>query len=351
MKIRLLVVMLVLPLLAQAESLRSLVKTGNDAYKAGEFDEALNAYRQAQVAAPQDALGKFNEGAALYRKDEHESAAEAFRAAALDAKASGNSRLEAKSLFNLGNALLKGAEASQEYEPQAGIDKLKQGAAAYRQALSRDPQLTAAAENLQIARARLSELLKQQAQQSQQQSPGSNDLQDQIQEQLKKQQELSKDNRESQQQPSQGDQQQQAQRQKDLQQRSEELAEKANKTPQSEQAQEQLKQAAAEQQKASQQLSQGQMQEAAESQQKAENHLSQALQQLQQQGEQQSDQQQQQEQAQSQPPPTQEQDQGQAQPLQALELTPEDILDQERVARQRRQLLQGQQQRPVEKDW
>jgi len=173
MKIRLLVVLFLLPLLAQAESLRSLVKTGNDAYKSGEFDEALNAYRQAQVEAPQDALGKFNEGAALYRKDDHDSAAGAFRAAALDAKAAGDSRLEAKSLFNLGNALLKGAEASQKYEPQASIDKLKQGAAAYRQALGRDPQLKAAAENLQIARARLGELLKQQAQQTGSCPPGS----------------------------------------------------------------------------------------------------------------------------------------------------------------------------------
>lgn len=344
MKMRCLVVLLLLPLLAQAESLRSLVKTGNDAYKAGDFDEALNAYRQAQLEAPRDALGKFNEGAALYRKDEHDNAAEAFRSAALDAKAAGDSRLEAKSLFNLGNALLKSAETSEKYEPQASVDKLKQGAAAYRQALTRDPQLTAAAENLQIARARLSELLKQQAQQSPQQSQGSNDLEKQIEEQLKKQQELSKDNRESQQNPSESERQQQAQRQKDLQQRSEELSEQ---TPDNQQAREELKQAAVEQQKAAQQLSQGQLKEAGESQQEAENHLAQALQQLQQQGEQQSEQQQ----AQSQPPPTPGQEQGQAQQLQALELTPEDILDQERVARQRRQLLQGQQQRPVEKDW
>ena len=343
MKMRVLVVLLLLPLLLQAESLRSLVKTGNDAYKAGEFDEALDAYRQAQVEAPGDALGKFNEGAALYRKDELDSAAEAFRAAALDAKAAGDSRLEAKSLFNLGNALLKGAETSQKYEPQASVDKLMQGAAAYRQALGRDPQLTAAAENLQIARARLSELLKQQAQQSQQQSQGSNDLESQIEEQLKKQQELSEDNRESQPDPSEDEQQQQAQRQRDLQQRSEELSEQ---TPDNQQAQEQLEQAAEEQQKAAQQLSQGQLQEAGESQQKAENHLAQALQQLRQLDGQQSEQQ-----AQSQPPPTQGQAEGEAQPLQALELTPEDILDQERVARQRRQLLQGQQQRPVEKDW
>jgi hypothetical protein len=344
MKMRLFIVLLALPLLAQAESLRSLVKTGNDAYKAGEFDEALNAYRQAQLEAPRNALGKFNEGAALYRQDEHDAAAEAFRAAALDAKSAGDSRLEAKSLFNLGNALLKGAETSEKYEPQASVDKLKQGAAAYRQALGRDPQLTAAAENLQIARARLSELLKQQAQQSQQPSQGSGDLESQIEEQLKKQQELSEDNRESQQNPSEGEQQQQAQRQKDLQQRSEELSQQ---TPDNQQAQEQLKQAAAEQQKAAQQLSQGQQQEAGESQQKAEGHLAQALQELQQQGEQESEQQQ----AQSQPPPAQGQEQGDAQPLQALELTPEDILDQERVARQRRQLMQGQQQRPVEKDW
>ena len=347
MKMRLLIAMLLLPLLVQAQSLRSLVKTGNEAYRAGEFDEALNAYRQAQAEAPRDALGKFNEGAALYRKDEHDSAAEAFRAAALDAKAAEDSQLEAKSLFNLGNALLKGAETSQKYEPQASVDKLKQGSAAYRQALGRDPKLTAAAENLQIARARLGELLKQQAQQSQQPSKDSNDLQKQVQEQLEKQQELSEDNRESQQNPSEDEQQQQAQRQKDLQQRSEELSEEANQTPQSEEAEEQLKQAAAEQQKAAQHLSQGQMQEAEESQERAENHLRQALQQLQQQGTQQSEQQQ----TQSPPPSSEGQEQGEGQPLQALELTPEDILDQERAARQRRQLLQGQQQRPVEKDW
>lgn len=344
MKARLLIALFLLPLLLQAQSLRSLVQTGNDAYKAGEFDEALEAYRLAQLEAPGDALGKFNEGAALYRKEDPDSAAEAFRAAAIDAKTAGDTRLEAKSLFNLGNALLKGAESSQEYEPQASVDKLTQGAAAYRQALGRDPQLTAAAQNLQIARARLSELLKRQAQQSQQQSQGGNDLESQIEEQLKKQQELSQENRESQQDQSESEQQEQAQRQRDLQQRSEELAQES---PENQQAQEQLQRAAEEQQRAAEQLSQGQPQEAGEAQQKAEGHLSQALAAMQQQGEQPSGQQQ----AQAQPPPTQGQEQGQAQPLQALELTPEDILDQERVARQRRQLLQGQQQRPVERDW
>jgi hypothetical protein len=339
-----LLALLLLPLAAQAESLRSLVKAGNAAYKAGEFDDALNAYRQSQVEAPRNPLGKFNEGAALYRKNEHDSAAAAFRAAALDAKAAGDSRLEAKSLFNLGNTLLKSAEASEKYEPQASVDKLRQGAAAYRQALNRDPRLSAAAENLQIARARLGDLLKQQAQQSPQQSQSSNDLERQIEEQLKKQQELSQDNRESQQQQSESEQQQQAQRQRELQQRSEELSQQ---TPDNQQAQEQLKQAAAEQKRAAQQLSQGQQEEAGESQEKAERHLAQALQQLRQREGQQPDQQQ----SQSQPPPSPGQEQGQAQQLQALELTPEDILDQERIARQRRQLLQGQQQRPVEKDW
>ncbi len=342
MRMRLAVALLWLPLLLHAESMRSLVKAGNDAYKAGEFDEALNAYRQAQLEAPDNALGKFNEGGALYRKDEFDGAVEAFRAAALDAKAAGDSRLEAKSLFNLGNSLLKAAEASQKYEPQTGIDKLMQGAAAYQQALGRDPQLAAAAENLQIARARLSELLKQQAQ-SQQQPQNSNDLQSQIEDQLKKQQELSEDNRDSQQNPSESEQKQQAQRQRELQQRSEELS---KQTAENQQAQQQLKQAAQEQQKAAQQLSQGQPEEAGESQQKAEGHLAQALQQLQQ-GQQQSEQQQ----AQSQPPQSPGQSQGDAQSLQALELTPEDILDQERVSRQRRQLLQGRQQRPVEKNW
>ena len=342
MKIRLAIALLLLPLLLHAESMRSLVNAGNEAYKAGEFDEALNAYRQAQLEAPDNALGKFNEGAALYRKEDLDGAAEAFRSAALDAKAAGDSRLEAKSLFNLGNSLLKGAESSQKYEPQVSVDKLMQGAAAYQQALGRDPHLTVAAENLQIARSRLSELLKQQAQ-SQQQPQNSNDLQSQIEEQLRKQQELSEDNRESQQNPSESEQQQQAQRQRDLQQRSEELS---KQTPENQQAQEQLKQAAQEQQKAAQQLSQGQPEKAGESQRKAEGHLAQALQQLQQ-GQQQPEQQQ----AQSQPSQNPGQDQGQEQSLQALELTPDDILDQERVARQRRQLLQGQQQRPVEKNW
>ena len=76
MKMRLAIPLLLLPLLLQAQSLRSLVKTGNEAYKAGEFDEALNAYRQAQLEAPDDALGKFNEGAALYRKEDLDGAAE-----------------------------------------------------------------------------------------------------------------------------------------------------------------------------------------------------------------------------------------------------------------------------------
>lgn len=344
MMLRLSIVFLALPWMLWAQSARSLVATGNEAYQSGKYDDALTAYRQAQVTSPHDALGKFNEGAALFRKEEFEEAASVFRSAAQAAKVAGNASIEAKSLFNLGNTLLKTAETSQGHDPQTALQTVRQGAAAYRQALDRDPGLTAAAENLEIARSRISSLLKQKQQQPEDQSQ--DDLQQQIEDQLEKQKELSQNNREEQSNPlqqSEQEQQQQAQQQEELQKKSEELSEKARQQQQP--SQEQLKQAAEAQQQAAQQLAKGQLEEAEASQQKAEGHLSQALAQMQSES---NSEEQQSEMPQQSSTGTQAQE---GSPLQALQLTPEDILDQERSARQKRQILSGQQQNPVEKDW
>lgn len=347
MTARVVVMLLTVTASLAAQSSRELLQAGNEAYSSGEFEQALDAYRQAQIKLPSDALTSFNEGAALFRQDDFAGAADAFRSATESAKASADSQLEAKGLFNLGNALLQNAENSQGHDPQTALESVRQGAAAYRQALDINPAMTAAAENLQIARSRTRALLAQQEQPQQSQSDSSDpdDLQQQVQEQLEQQQDLSKETSDSE---SEQYQQQQAERQRELQQRSEELAEQAQRESKREEAQEQLQQAAEEQQRASEQLEQGRPGEAQESQQRAEQHLSQALEQMESdaEGNQQAEQQPQESPSQEQP-----QSQQQQQPLQALEVSPEDILDQERSARDRRQALSNQQQNPVEKDW
>lgn len=346
---RIIVMLLAVIASLTAQSSRELLQAGNQAYSSGEFEQALDAYRQAQITSPSDALTMFNEGAALYRQDDFGGASEAFRAATEMAKSIGDSRLEAKGLFNLGNALLQNAQSSQGHDPQTALQSVRQGAAAYRQALDIDPDMSAAAENLQIARARTRGLLAQQQQpeQSQSDSSDSDDLQKQVQEQLEQQQDLSEETSES---DSEQDQQQQAKRQSELQQRSVELAEQAQRESKPEQTHEQLQQAAEEQRRAAEQLQQGRPEEAQESQERAEQHLSQALEQLQSDSEG-NQQQQAEQQPQESPGQEQPQSQQQQQPLQALEVSPEDILDQERSARERRQALSNEQQNPVEKDW
>ena len=62
------IVLFLLPGFASAESVRSLVESGNEAYEQGDYVKSLDNYERAAEAEPDSAVVIFNKGNALYKQ-------------------------------------------------------------------------------------------------------------------------------------------------------------------------------------------------------------------------------------------------------------------------------------------
>ena len=114
------------------------------AYAAGNFDEALRLFLDAEVMHPKDPRVAYDLGNTHYRKGEFDAAAQAYNRAL----ASGDSALKAKANYNLGNALFR-------------AQKLEDAVKAYEQALTLAPKDDDARHNLEVARKALALQKKQ----------------------------------------------------------------------------------------------------------------------------------------------------------------------------------------------
>lgn len=187
--------LILLPVGVRAETPSKLVKAGNAAYQAGQYDEALKAYDEAAVEAPESPQIYFNKGTAYYQKQDYAKAKAAWEKAALTSK---DTILEAKAYFNLGNNAFQEAKRQQDSDLQKAIEACTQSIGYYQQAvdLLHDQNKTTenalkkeASENLEMVRlvmkSILDEIAKQQEQAKQQQQ-AANDIKKLI----EKQQEL-----------------------------------------------------------------------------------------------------------------------------------------------------------------
>lgn len=177
-----------------AQSERSMIRDGNRAYKDNKFTDAEVDYRKALEKNKDLHEGTFDLGDALYKQDRFDEAAEQYRAAA--AKNLDNDS-KAKTLYNLGNALLKGK-------------KLPESINAYEQSLKLSPSDEDTKYNLEYAKA----LLKQQQQQQNQQQNQKQNKDQQKNKQQQNQQQQQGQNKQDQQKQNQQEQQKQAQQKK-----------------------------------------------------------------------------------------------------------------------------------------
>ena len=162
--------LLIPPGLVFADSPAELVRQGNTAYLAEKYDEALAAYEEASVEAPESPHLYFNKGTALYQKGDYAGASQSFEKAALKSR---DLQLEASSKFNLGNCAFREAERQQDGDLQKALESCGKSIQYYQEALELDPDFSAAAENIEVVRLVMKSLLdainKQKEAQKQQQ--------------------------------------------------------------------------------------------------------------------------------------------------------------------------------------
>ena len=119
-------------------------KEGNDAYAAGELDDALTSYTQAQVEHPDARELHYNIGNVQFRKEDLDKALEQYKMA-LDAEP----ELKRRAHYNVGNI---------HYSREEWEDAVE----SYSDALRADPDDIDARQNLELALQKLSEQQQQQ---------------------------------------------------------------------------------------------------------------------------------------------------------------------------------------------
>lgn len=149
---------LALLLTACSPSAARLTADGNEAFAKQAYEEALQAYSQAQAKSPELAEPYYNAANALYRAGRYEEALQALQAAAQVAQ---SDALAQNSYFNAGNSAFN----TQGWD--AAIE-------AYRQTLLRNPDDLDAKYNLELALQQ-----KQQQEQQEQQNQDQQEQQDQ----------------------------------------------------------------------------------------------------------------------------------------------------------------------------
>lgn len=140
----------------QAASARSLTEEGNALYQAGKYDEALQAYEQAEREQPESAEILFNKGNATLQKGDTAKAREAYEAAAMHTR---DPALEAKCQFNLGHADFLEGEKKVPAAPREALPLYERSIRHFQNALRADPRLAEAGENIEIARIKLKDLM------------------------------------------------------------------------------------------------------------------------------------------------------------------------------------------------
>lgn len=360
---------LLIPQYAYADSARKLVNKGNISYVTGKFDEALAAYEEASVDSPESAHIYFNMGTAYYQKEDYAKAVEAFEKAALKTR---DIKIEANAKFNLGNCAFREAERQQDSDLNKVLEACGKSISYFQEALERDPEFTEAAENIEVVRLVMKSILdeiKKQEEEAKNQQQAMQNAVENIKQLIENQQNLldqTNNLSEHQQDNLKEKTEKLAEDQKNLQNETRELAanmpkpqapQQQNIPPPANPAEKHLANAANEQGAAAEKLEQNQPDSALSNQEESLEELQKALDSLtNKQDQQQCDNKQQQQQGEQPSSPDQDENQKQDKEKQqeTMAQLPDDaenILDEEKENKNRRQLQTSGGYRDVDKDW
>jgi Ca-activated chloride channel family protein len=141
-------------------------KEGIGYYTEEKYEEALGAYRDAQLEVPESPELHFNIGNTLYQQKKYEEAQEEY----LQALSTDDALLQSQIFYNIGNC-------------QYRLNKLVEAVDSYKKDLEINPDDMDAKHNLEFVRNKLKEMAQQQQQQAQQEQQQNMQEQDQEQQQ------------------------------------------------------------------------------------------------------------------------------------------------------------------------
>ncbi|MCE2496591.1 MAG: tetratricopeptide repeat protein [Flavobacteriales bacterium] len=209
MKYALLIVWIALASSASGQNPNALIRSGNEAYIKGSFDDAEVAYSEALRADGALAKARFNLGDALFRQERLDDALAEFQTAA---EISDDPDLRAKSYHNIGNI-------------HAATQQWDQAVEAYKQSLRANPTDGETRHNLAYAQQQLKQQQQQEKDKDKNEQNENKDQQNDEQQEDQQQQQEQQDQQEQQQQQ----QQDQEQEQKDQQQQQQQHGEDEQK--------------------------------------------------------------------------------------------------------------------------
>lgn len=187
LKTAVLLITFLLPAVVRADQAVGLVQRGNELYSQGQFDEAIDKYDQALVDSPVVCEPKFNKANSYYRLVDYEKAEGLYKQVAAKSK---DMKLVEKAKYNLGNCSFRKGYKQKDSDAQKAIDNLKTGIDYWRQVLDIDPDNKEAAQNIEVARLTIKDILdKQKQQRRNQQKPLLQQEQQKKEQQQKEQQE------------------------------------------------------------------------------------------------------------------------------------------------------------------
>ncbi len=179
----------------------SLVRKGNKEFRDGDFKEALDFYNQAEIEAPQTPEIAFNQGTALLKAENYDTAAIKFE----QALNTDDADLQAAAYYNLGNT---------HFEREDYMSAIN----SYRKTLEINPDDLDAKYNLELARNRLKEQMENQEQNQDEQQQEQEEKEKQEQEEQEQQQQGEQEQEQEQPQPQEEEQQEEEQQQQQQQQ-------------------------------------------------------------------------------------------------------------------------------------
>jgi len=156
------------------------IREGNTLYADGQYTEAINKYNEALVEQPAALEPKFNKANGYYRLDDLGEAIDLYREVAAGSK---DMALVAKAKYNLGNCFFQRGSKQRDSDLRKAIEDMETSITYWRGVLDIEPENQTAAENIEVARLTIKDILDQLKKQQEQQQQGQQDQQDQQQEQ------------------------------------------------------------------------------------------------------------------------------------------------------------------------